>query len=84
MFIINSISRISETIFRAYSNSSIDSDIYDLHISIGSKTFNEYFRVIEKDDIFDILIDVDSIKNNRFDITLVDDTLYYIDENNSY
>jgi len=54
-----SIGRISETIFQAYSNSSTESDIYDLQISIGSKTFNEYFRVIEKDDIFDILIGVD-------------------------
>ena len=79
-----SIGRISETIFQAYSNSSTESDIYDLQISIGSKTFNEYFRVIEKDDIFDILIGVDSLKNNRFDINLVDDTLYYIDENNNY
>ena len=80
----SSIGRISETIFQAYSNSSIDSDIYDLQVSIGSRTFNEYFRVIEKDDIFDILIGVDSLKNNRFDINLVDDTLYYIDENNNY
>ena len=79
-----SIGRISETIFQAYSNSSIDSDIYYLQISIGSKTFNEYFRVIEKDDIFDILIGVDSLKNNRFDINLVNDTLYYIDEKNNY
>ena len=79
-----SVGRISETIFQAYSNSSIDSDIYNLKVSIGSRTFNEYFRVIEKDDIFDILIGVDSLKNNRFDINLVDDTLYYIDENNKY
>ncbi|OUM56341.1 hypothetical protein PIROE2DRAFT_19082, partial [Piromyces sp. E2] len=34
-----------------------------------------------KDDIFDILIGVDSLKRNRFDINLVNDTLYYIDEN---
>ncbi len=79
-----SVGRISETIFQAYSNSSIDSDIYNLEISIGSRIFNEYFRVIEKDDIFDILIGVDSLKNNRFDINLVDDILYYIDENNKY
>jgi len=79
-----SVGRISETIFQAYSNSSIDSDIYNLKVSIGSRTFNEYFRVIGKDDIFDILIGVDSLKNNRFDINLVGDTLYYIDENNKY
>ena len=79
-----SIGRISETIFQAYSNSFMDSDIYYLQISIGSRTFHEYFRVIEKDDIFDILIGVDSLKNNRFDINLVDDVLYYIDENNNY
>jgi len=30
------------------------------------------------------LIGIDSLKNNRFDINLVDDTLYYIDENNKY
>ena len=78
------IGKISETIFQAYSNYSIDSEIYDLEVSIGNKKFNDYFRVIDKDDIFDILIGVDSLKKNRFDINLVNDTLYYIDENNNY
>ncbi|ORX64101.1 hypothetical protein BCR32DRAFT_251287 [Anaeromyces robustus] len=64
------IGKMSETIFQAYSNYSIDSEIYDLEISIGNKTFNDYFRVINKDDIFDILIGVDSLKKNRFDINL--------------
>ena len=73
------IGKIEETIFQAYSNSSIESEIYELEVTIGTRTFKDHFRVIEKDDIFDILIGVDSLKKNRFDINLVNDTLYYID-----
>ena len=80
----NPIGRISEKIFQVYSNNSIDSDIYELSITIGNYTFVDYFRKIEKDDIFDILIGVDTLKRNRFDINLVNDTLYHIDDDNNF
>ena len=79
----NPIGRISEKIFQVYSNNSTCSDIYELKISIGNYTFIDYFRKIDKDDIFDILIGIDTLKRNRFDINLVNDTLYHIDENNN-
>ena len=78
------IGNITETIFQAYSNTSSTTDLYKLHITIGNKSFVDLFRVIEKDDIFDILIGVDSLKRNRFSLNFVDDSLYYIDPNNSY
>jgi len=40
--------------------------------------------VVEKDDLFDVLIGVDSLKKNKFVINLVTDKLYYIDEKNTY
>ena len=75
---------IKETIYQAYSNSTMQSEIQELEITIGNHTFREHFRVVEKDDLFDVLIGVDSLKKNRFDINLVTDKLYYIDEKNTY
>jgi len=63
------IGKIEETIFQAYSNSSIESEIYELEVTIGTRTFKDHFRVIEKDDIFNILIGVDSLK--KIDLTLI-------------
>ena len=77
------IGTISETILQSYSNSTIASEVVELKISIGCRTFVEYFRIIEKDDIFEVLIGIDSLKKNRFDINLVKNKLYYIDENNN-
>jgi len=73
---------IKETVFQAYSNSSIESEIYELEIAIGKHVFKDQFRVIEKDDLFDILIGVDSLKKNRFDLNLVENSLNYINESN--
>ncbi|OUM56112.1 hypothetical protein PIROE2DRAFT_65720, partial [Piromyces sp. E2] len=57
-------------------------EVVELKITIGSRSFVGFFRIVEKDDIFDVLIGIDSLKKNRFDINLVEDKLYYIDENN--
>eukprot|EP00833_Pecoramyces_ruminatium_P018235 jgi/Orpsp1_1/1192267/evm.model.d7180000091854.1 len=75
---------ISERIYQAYSNNSISSDIYELEIQIGNYSFKDYFRKIEKDDIFDILIGIDTLKKNRFVLDLVDDVLLRKDMNNEY
>eukprot|EP00833_Pecoramyces_ruminatium_P000624 jgi/Orpsp1_1/1174656/evm.model.c7180000050888.1 len=69
---------LNETIYQAYTNLNVDMEIYELEITIGSYKFKEHFRVIKKDDIFDILIGIDSLKLNRFDINLVEDTLYHV------
>ena len=74
---------ISETFLQAFSNSSKDSDIYELTIKIGSYVFTDYFRLVEKDDIFDILVGIDTLKRNRFVLNLVDDYLYYFDEDSN-
>ncbi|ORX49958.1 hypothetical protein BCR36DRAFT_290483, partial [Piromyces finnis] len=73
------IGTITETFLQAFSNNNSNSSIYELSIKIGDLTFSEYFRLVDKDDIFDILIGVDSLKRNRFVINLVDDTLYFMD-----
>ncbi|ORX47079.1 hypothetical protein BCR36DRAFT_454686, partial [Piromyces finnis] len=77
------IGTITETFLQAFSNNNFNSSIYELSIKIGDLTFSEYFRLVDKDDIFDILIGVDSLKRNRFVINLVDDILYFIDLNNN-
>ena len=74
---------ISETFLQVFSNSSTNSDIYELTIKIGNHVFTDYFRLVEKDDIFDILIGIDTLKRNRFVINLVDDYLYYVDEDSN-
>ena len=75
---------ISERIFQAYSNNCISSDVYELEIEIGGYTFKDYFRKIEKDDIFDVLIGIDTLKKNRFVLDLVDDTLLHKKYNGEY
>ncbi|ORX45006.1 hypothetical protein BCR36DRAFT_458154, partial [Piromyces finnis] len=77
------IGTITETFLQAFSNNNSNSSIYELSIKIGDLTFSEYFRLVDKDDIFDILIGVDSLKRNRFVINLVDDTLYFMDLSNN-
>jgi len=64
----NPIGRISEKIFQAYSNNSLNSDNYELLITIENYIFVDYFKKIEKDVIFDILIGIDTLKRNHFDI----------------
>ena len=75
---------INETIVQACSETSVQSEIIELEITIGNKSFKDYFRIIEKDNLFDILIGVDSLKKNRFILDFVNDTLYYVDNNNNY
>ena len=75
---------ISERIFQAYSNNYISSDVYELEIEIGGYTFKDYFRKIEKDDIFDVLIGIDTLKKNRFVLDLVDDTLLRKNDNGDF
>jgi len=47
-----------------------------LDIEIGSYTFKDYFRKIEKDNIFDLLINTDI-----FVLDLVYDNFFYKNEN---
>ena len=75
---------ISERIFQAYSNNYISSDVYELEIEIGGYTFKDYFRKIEKDDIFDVLIGINTLKKNRFVLDLVDDTLLRKNDNGDF
>ena len=79
------IGTISETFLHAFSNSSKKSDIYELKINIGNREFTDYFILVDKDDIFDILIgiDTDTLKRNHFFLNLVDDYFYYVDINNN-
>jgi len=42
------------------------------------------FRKIEKDDIFDILNGVYTLKKNGFDLKLAHDCLYHIDDNDNH
>ena len=60
------VGNITEMILQAYINTTMSSDIYELEISIGPVTFKDYFRVIEKDDLFELLIGVDSRKINQY------------------
>jgi len=70
-------------IFQAYSNTTSTADIYELEITIGRITFKDLFRVVEKDDIFDILIGVDSLKKNKLNLNFIDDILYSVDKDNN-
>jgi len=42
----------------------------------------ENFRVIDDNKLFNILIGIDSLKKNRFDLHFVNDKLYHINHNN--
>ncbi|OUM56359.1 hypothetical protein PIROE2DRAFT_65578 [Piromyces sp. E2] len=75
---------ITERIFQAYSNNYISSDVYELEIEIGGYVFKDYFRKIEKDDIFDVLIGIDTLKRHGFILNLVDDTLLQKNTNGDY
>jgi len=72
-----------ETIFQAFSNTNTHTYIYKLKIEIGSYTFEEKFRVIEKSDLFDLLVGIDSLKRNRFILDFVNDKLYLIDNSDN-
>jgi len=74
---------VTEKIFQAYSNTTSTADIYELEITIGRITFKDLFRVVEKDDIFDILIGVDSLKKNKLNLNFIDDILYSVDKDNN-
>ena len=76
------VGNITEMIFQAYINTT-SVDIYELEISIGPITFKDYFRVIEKNDLFELLIGVDSFKKHKLILNFNDDTLYTTDKNNS-
>jgi len=76
------VGNITEMILQAYINTTMSSDIYELEISIGPVTFKDYFRVIEKDDLFELLIGVDSLKKHKLILNFNDDTLYTTDKNN--
>ena len=76
------IGSITETIFQAYSVANNTTDIYKLKLTIGEYQFEDNFRVIEDNNLFDILVGIESLKKNRFNLNFVKDKLYYIDHNN--
>ena len=76
------VGNITGMIFLAYINTTTSVDIYELQISIGSVTFKDYLRVIEKDDLFELLIGVDSLKKHKLILNFNDDMLYTTDKNN--
>jgi len=77
------IGKITERIFQAYSNTTSTAEIYELEINIGKIIFKDLFRIVKKNDIFDILIEVDSLKKHKLNLNFIDDTLYTVDQNNN-
>jgi len=76
------IGNITKTIFQACSIATNSTDIYKLKLKIGTYEFEENFRVIDDNKLFDILIGIDSLKKNRFDLHFGNDILYHINHNN--
>jgi len=76
-----SIGVINETFLQAFFNNS-KPKIFELTMKIESLEFLDYFKLVEKNVIFDILIGVDSLKRNKFILYLVDNSLSYINNNN--
>jgi len=77
------IGKIKKRIFQAYSNTTSTAEIYELEINIGKIIFKDLFKIVEKNDIFDILIGVDSLKKHKLNLNFIDDTLYTVDQNNN-
>ena len=77
----NPIGKISETIFQAFNMTEVETEIYELKVTIGSHTSYEQFRVIDNNEIFDILIGINSLKENKFILDFAKSLLYYNNEN---
>ncbi|ORX41609.1 hypothetical protein BCR36DRAFT_310464, partial [Piromyces finnis] len=70
------VSKIRETLYQAYSNTTIESHLYEIEITIGNITSKEIFRLIEKEDIFQVLIGVETLANMKLIMDFSDHTLY--------
>ncbi|OUM61342.1 hypothetical protein PIROE2DRAFT_62571 [Piromyces sp. E2] len=77
------IGSITDTIFQAHSIANKTTDIYRLKLKIGTYEFEDNFRLIEDNKLFDILVGIETLKKNRFNLNFVKDKLYYIDHENN-
>jgi len=73
---ISPLSQIKETFLQAFNNETIVSKLFEIEITIGDITLKEIFRFIEKDDIFNVLIGVDTLRNMKLIINFTDNNLY--------
>jgi len=70
------ISAIKETLYQACTNTTLISKLYEIEITIGNITSKEIFRLVEKDDIFQVLIGVDALARMKIIMDFSDHTLY--------
>jgi len=73
---ISPLSQIKETFLQAFNNETIVSKLFEIEITIGDITLKEIFRLIEKDDIFNVLIGVDTLRHMKLIIDFTDNNLY--------
>jgi len=70
------ISAIKETLYQTCTNTTLISKLYEIEITIGNITSKEIFRLVEKDDIFQVLIGVDALARMKIIMDFSDHTLY--------
>ncbi|ORX59221.1 hypothetical protein BCR36DRAFT_453729 [Piromyces finnis] len=73
---LKSASKIKETLYQVYSNTTIELHLYEIEITIGDITSKEIFRLIEKEDIFQVLIGVETLANMKLIMNFSDHILY--------
>ena len=70
------ISAIKETLYQFCTNTTLISKLYEIEITIGNITSKEIFSLVEKDDIFQVLIGVDALARMKIIMDFSDHTLY--------
>ena len=65
------ISAIKETLYQACTNTTLISKLYEIEITIGNITSKKIFRLVEKDDIFQVLIGVDVLARMKIITSLI-------------
>jgi len=70
------ISAIKETLYQTCTNTTLISKLYEIEITIGNITSKEIFILVEKDDIFQVLIGVDALARMKIIMDFSDHTLY--------
>ncbi len=70
------VSKIKETFYQAFSNTTTISQLYEVEITIGDISSIEIFRLVEKEDIFQVLIGVETLAEMKLIMDFSDHTLY--------
>ncbi|ORX73531.1 hypothetical protein BCR32DRAFT_285565 [Anaeromyces robustus] len=70
------ISTIKETLYQACNNTTLISKLYEIEITIGNITSKEIFRLVEKDDIFQVLIGVEALARMKLIMDFSEHILY--------